>query len=97
MLREASTIAIAPSPVPVPYETVPSYATGQTTILELSNEEYCSSSIPPKFIGSEADSDILILDFRSCVLDRRNLSNRQSKIKTKITTVRRWSCPCRRN
>ena len=30
MFREASTIAIAPPPVPVPNETVPSYDTGHT-------------------------------------------------------------------
>src|SRR5436190_20163633 len=59
MLRDALTIAISPAPVPVPYETVPSYDTGRTRTRAVSNEEYSSSSIPPKFIGKFADSDIL--------------------------------------
>ena len=56
-------IDIAPRPVPVPYETVPSYETGQMSIFDRSNEDKPSSSIPPKFIGNSADSLMLsILD-----------------------------------
>src|SRR5438445_2868451 len=58
MLREASMIAIAPWPVPVPNETVPSYDIGHTRTRALCALENRSSAIPPKFIGSSADSDI---------------------------------------
>jgi hypothetical protein len=70
MFRDASTMAIAPPPVPVPNETVPSYDTGHTTIRAESNDEYSSSSMPPKFIGSVADSLISIWDFGFGILDR---------------------------
>ena len=58
MLRDASTTAIAPSPVPPPYETVPSYDTGHTTTRAFSKLDNSSSSMPPKFIGRCADSDM---------------------------------------
>src|SRR5687768_15429835 len=75
MFREASTMAIAPAPVPVPYETVPSYEIGSTRMRDESYEEYCSSSMPPKFIGSMADSDIENVEcgMRSAEFDQRTL------------------------
>src|SRR5688500_9154423 len=58
MLRDASMIAAAPLPVPPPYETVPSYAIGQTRTREFSKLENSSSAIPPKFMGRDCDSDM---------------------------------------
>src|SRR5207244_6167310 len=56
MLRDASMIAAAPRPVPPPYETVPSYAIGQTRMRDLSKLENSSSAMPPKFRGRDCDS-----------------------------------------
>src|SRR5205085_12229019 len=58
MLREASMMASAPPPVPVPEETVPSYETGQTTTRARSKPDSSSSAMPPKFIGRCDDSDM---------------------------------------
>src|SRR5918999_3945099 len=54
-------IASAPLPVPPPYDTVPSYAIGQTRTREFSKLENSSSAIPPKFIGKDCDSVIRII------------------------------------
>src|SRR5687768_3067685 len=61
MLRDASMMAAAPLPVPPPYETVPSYAMGQTRTREFSKLENSSSAMPPKFIGRDCDSDITVI------------------------------------
>src|SRR5262245_44001169 len=66
-----------------------------------SNDEYCSSSMPPKFIGSEADSDISILDFRFWILDCRDFrsdlgqANPKSKIQNAYGTSIVMSLPAK--